>query len=117
MNKEQTVFSQYLELWCFLSAYFKLVTLHKTIAWQQLADEIVTNCTAHCVATIMQQITALLDDSTIKDRTLVSFITRFAAGWQCETADEARQNLLHLQTALLEARQRQLVRRPAFVTA
>ncbi|HYG83420.1 MAG TPA: hypothetical protein VD907_00905 [Verrucomicrobiae bacterium] len=104
MPNEDTTLLKYIELCCFLSAYFKLTVLRRDDDWQRSANEIVENCTFRCVETIIRQISQLLDE--LSGEALLSWVTRFAAGWECRSPQDAKQCLFRLQNELEEAMSR-----------
>ncbi|HEX6258192.1 MAG TPA: hypothetical protein VFZ48_01785, partial [Candidatus Saccharimonadales bacterium] len=78
MIEEENDILQYIELCCFLSAYFKLGNLTKSRGWHHSVVEIVDNCTPRCVRTIILEIDKLLADPQLQGPALLTWVTRYA---------------------------------------
>ena len=105
MIEEESDFLEYIELCCFLSAYFKLTILRNDIDWQMAINEIVENCTEQCVITIIAQLNLLLRDRNIQGDRLLLWVTRYADGWQCTTPAQAHRTLEQLRDDLSDTLQ------------
>lgn len=106
MNKYDIVYDEaiisYLELYCFLGAYFQYI-LSSPAEREHAVDEVAEFCTHSFIEKVITQIDDLLITHKTDDSQLMEWLHRITSTRHPKNALEARHDLRELQASLQEA--------------